>query len=351
MQRNSCLRTPARRRLRTILCLALLAWIPGALAQSALRYAGVNLAGAEFNSAKKPGVVFKDYTYPAESAYAYVAAQGMNIVRLPFLWERLQPVAHGELDAAQLGYLRTAVERARLHGLRVILDVHNYAKYDGVRIGGDAVPASALADLWRRLGIAFGNDEAVVFGLMNEPNGMPADDWAATAQLAIDAIRGAGAYNLILVPGTAFTGAHSWSSTWYGVPNAQALLAISDPAENMAFEVHQYLDATSSGTSPACVSTTVGSEKLRGFTQWLRDHGQRGFLGEFGASSDATCMAALDDMLGYVHDNADVWVGWTAWAAGAWWKTDYAFSLQPDNQGTDKPQVQVLSARARQVVQ
>ncbi|WP_369935610.1 glycoside hydrolase family 5 protein [Xanthomonas tesorieronis] len=342
---------PSRWLLRGSLCLALTACTAAAIAQEPLHYAGVNLAGAEFNSAKKPGVVYKDYMYAADSDYAYVAAQGMNIVRLPFLWERLQPGANGELDAAQLGYLRTAVSRAKSHGLHVILDVHNYAKYNGVRLGSDGTPASLLADLWRRLAIVFGNDDTVIFGLMNEPNGMSSGDWATTAQLAIDAIRETGAYNVILVPGTAFTGAHSWNSTWYGISNAQSLVAIEDPVENLMFEVHQYLDQDYSGTSADCVSATIGSEKLQGFTAWLRANGYKGFLGEFGASSNATCMAALDDMLGYVHDNADVWLGWTAWAAGAWWKTDYAFNLQQNKDGTDKPQMSVLAARAKQMLE
>ena len=350
MQRISLPLVRSRWLLRASLCLALASAIPAAAAQE-LRYAGVNLAGAEFNSAKKPGVPFKDYVYPADGDFAYMAAQGMNIVRLPFLWERLQPTANGELDAAQLDYLRTAVSRARNHGLRVILDVHNYAKYYGVRIGSDGVPPAVLGDLWRRLAIAFGNDDAVIFGLMNEPNGISSGDWAAAAQVSIDAIREAGAYNLIMVPGTAFTGAHSWNSTWYGVPNAQSLVVIEDPVNNLVFEVHQYLDKDYSGTSAECVSDTIGSEKLQGFTQWLRANGYRGFLGEFGASSNATCMAALDDMLGYVHDNADVWMGWTAWAAGAWWRTDYPFNLQPAKDGTSKPQMAVLAARAAQITQ
>ncbi|NYF23159.1 endoglucanase [Xanthomonas sp. JAI131] len=353
MRRNSLslLLAPSRWLLRAALCLLLATSTCTALAQDGAHYAGLNLAGAEFNSAKKPGVVFKDYLYPRDSDYAYVAAQGMNIVRLPFLWERLQPTANGELDATQLGYLQTAVSRAKSHNLRVILDLHNYAKYDGARIGSDGTPASVLADLWRRLAIVFGNDDAVIFGLMNEPNGISSGDWTAAAQLAIDAIRGAGAYNLIMVPGTAYTGAHSWNSTWYGVSNAASLVSIEDPVENLVFEVHQYLDQDYSGTSADCVSASIGSEKLQAFTQWLRANGYKGFLGEFGASSNATCMAALDDMLGYVHDNADVWLGWTAWAAGAWWKTDYAFNLQPNQDGTDKPQMSVLSARAREIVQ
>ncbi|SBV45031.1 glycoside hydrolase family 5 protein [Xanthomonas graminis] len=350
MRRISSSIAPPRRLLREALCMALAACASTAIVQDPVRYAGVNLAGAEFNSARKPGVVFKDYLYPSDSDYAYVAAQGMNIVRLPFLWERLQPTANGALDAAQLGYLRTAVSRAKSHNLRVILDLHNYAKYNGVRIGSDGTPASVLADLWRRLAIAFGNDDTVIFGLMNEPNGISSGDWAATAQLAIDAIRSAGAYNLIMVPGTAFSGAHSWNSTWYGVPNAQSMVSIEDPVENLVFEVHQYLDQDYSGTSADCISASIGSEKLRGFTKWLRDNGHQGFLGEFGASNNATCMAALDDMLGYVHDNDDVWMGWTAWAAGAWWKIDYAFSLRRNPDGTDKPQMGVLSARAKQLL-
>ncbi|KAA8918044.1 cellulase [Xanthomonas sontii] len=338
-------------RQRAVLCLLLAACAPFANAQQTLRYAGINLAGAEFNSAKKPGVLFKDYVYPTDADYAYTATQGMNIVRLPFLWERLQPQANGPLDTAQLDALRTAVERARRYNLHLILDVHNYAKYDGVRIGGDAVPAAALADLWRRLALVFGNDGSVAFGLMNEPNGLASGDWAAIAQASIDAIRGTGADNLILVPGTAFSGAHSWNSTWYGVSNAQGLLTVHDPAGNLAFEVHQYLDPDSSGTSAACVSTSIGAERLQGFTQWLRANGYRGFLGEFGGSSDPTCLAALDTMLGYVHDNGDVWLGWTAWAGGAWWRSDYAFNLQPDKSGADKPQMDVLAVRAQQVTQ
>ncbi|HYM85665.1 MAG TPA: glycoside hydrolase family 5 protein, partial [Pseudoxanthomonas sp.] len=82
-------------------CLVVLAasLTPGLAQQPrVLKYAGVNLAGAEFNSSKKPGTLYKDYTYPSESDYAYYASKGMNVIRLPFLWERLQPQANGALD-------------------------------------------------------------------------------------------------------------------------------------------------------------------------------------------------------------------------------------------------------------
>ncbi|SOD57360.1 Cellulase family 5 [Pseudoxanthomonas wuyuanensis] len=338
-----------------IACLTmLLAWLPLlALAQTAreLRYAGVNLAGAEFNSSSKPGTLYKDYLYPGESDYAYFASKGMNTVRLPFLWERLQPQANAALDATQLSYLHTAVNRAKARQMSVVLDVHNYAKYDGKRIGND-LPDAVFADLWRRLASEFKDDDAVIFGLMNEPNGVDAVAWARAAQAGLDAIRETGARNLVLVPGTAYTGAHSWNSIWYGgVSNAEALLAINDPADRIAFEVHQYLDNDYSGTSGQCQSEQIGVQKLQGFTQWLKQHGKRGFLGEFGAGTDATCMAALKAMLQHIDDNGDVWLGWTWWAAGAWWKPDYPFNVQPDKEGNDKPQMPTLSAAARRVTQ
>lgn len=190
---------------------------------SGLKYVGVNLSGAEFNSRKKPGTLFKDYTYPSAADFSYFAGKGMNTIRLPFLWERLQPQLSGDLDPAQLALLKKAVAAAKANKQYLILDVHNYAKYNGKRIGSSEVPTAAVADLWRRLALEFKDDSSVIFGLMNEPNGISATDWATAAQGAINAIRKTGARNLILVPGTAYSGAHSWRSASYGVSNAKAL--------------------------------------------------------------------------------------------------------------------------------
>ncbi|MGH8028284.1 MAG: glycoside hydrolase family 5 protein [Pseudoxanthomonas sp.] len=321
-----------------------------ALAQTTLKYAGVNLAGAEFNSSKKPGTLYKDYVYPGESDYAYYASKGMNVIRLPFLWERLQPQANGALDGQQLSYLKTAVDRAKAQRLHVVLDVHNYAKYYGKRIGTTETPVAVFADFWSKLAAEFKDDDAVIFGLMNEPNSIDARDWADAAQAGLNAIRAAGAHNLVLVPGTAYSGAHSWSSTGYGgTSNGEALLAITDPADRIAFEAHQYLDADYSGTSGQCQSEQIGAQKLKVFTDWLRQHHKLGFLGEFAAGSDPVCLSALESMLDHIQTNADVWLGWTYWAGGAWWKQDYPFNVQPDKEGNEKPQMTVLSKKAHQV--
>ncbi|MEB2231821.1 glycoside hydrolase family 5 protein [Xanthomonas campestris pv. campestris] len=331
-----------------MLCIATMS-IAQAQSPNRLKYAGVNISGAEIQSSKKPGVLNIDYRYPAASEYRYFAGKQMNIVRLPILWERMQPKAQGPLDQAQLALLKQAVANAKAANQYLIIDVHNYAKYYGQKIGSKPVPVRTFTDLWRRLAIAFKSDNAVIFGLMNEPYDISPESWAAAAQASIDSIRATGATNLILVPGALWSGAHSWYSTVAGQSNAVALADIRDPLNRYAIEVHQYLDTDSSGTSAGCVSRTIGAERLRSFTGWLRAQGKRGFLGEFGTANNATCTAALDGMLGYLETNHDVWIGWTFWAAGAWWKTSYPFNVQPDAQGRDKPQMKTLSARAHRV--
>jgi endoglucanase len=239
-----------------------------------------------------------------------------------------------------MGRLQAFVAGATAKGVTVMIDPHNYARYRGQVVGSSAVPYAAFGDFWARLATAFKSNPRVVFGIMNEPYSMPTENWVTAANEAIRRIRGAGATNTVAVPGNAWSGAHSWHSTWYGTPNATAMLQIRDSANNTVFEVHQYLDADSSGTSDVCVNNTVGSQRLAAFTAWLRQNGKRGLLGEFAGANNTICKQALSNMLSYVENNGDVWVGWTYWAAGPWWGSDM-FSIEPLN-GADKPQMTTI---------
>ncbi|KOB04144.1 cellulase, partial [Xanthomonas arboricola] len=73
---------------------------------------------------------------------------------------------------------------------------------------------------------------------------------------------------------------------------------------------------------------------------------RRGFLGEFGTANNPVCNEALRGMLRYIDANADVWSGWTWWAAGSWWNVSYQYSVHPNKDGTDKPQMSILSPQA-----
>jgi endoglucanase len=324
-----------------LLAFSLLGSATAATAESKrLEYQGVNLSGAEFNGEKLPAKFGQDYIYPNDKEIDYFVDAGMNVFRLPFRWERLQPQLGGGLDEGEARRIDAFVGHAADRGAAVILDPHNYARYRGKVIGSPEVPTTAFAFFWAALATRYKSQPQVIFGLMNEPFGLPTEQWRDAAQAAILSIRNTGAKNLILVPGVAWTGAHSWLATGYGTPNGVALLSINDPARKFAFEAHQYLDQDSSGTSPNCVAETVGVTRLEQFTQWLKQHHGRGFLGEFAGGANPLCLGALDGMLAYMRANPDVWLGWTYWAAGPWWG-NYFFSVEP-RAGAEAAQLSVL---------
>jgi endoglucanase len=264
----------------------------------------------------------------------------MNTFRVGFKWERLQPSAYAALLPVYLAKLDAVVSYATSQGAKVILNPHNFARYYGETVGSSRVPSAVFADLWSRLAAKYASNARVIFNLVNEPNNMPTEQWVGAANAAIAAIRNAGASNVIHVPGNAWTGAHSWAQGYYGTPNAVAMLDIVDPNDNIVFEVHQYLDASSGGASDQCVSPTIGSERLKPFIAWLRAYGKKGFVGELAGGRNPTCNAAVDDMLDAMMDASDVLDGWLWWAAGPGWG-DYPFSLEPKN-GMDQPQMQLL---------
>jgi endoglucanase len=314
----------------------------GAVTGAQLVWRGVSLAVAEFGENELPGTYGTQYIYPNPSSAAYFAGKGMNLVRLPFRWERLQPKPNGEFDATELGRMKSFVSTVTAAGTTVIIDPHNYARYYGKLIGSNDVPVAVFADFWTRLAIEFKANPKVMFGLMNEPHDMATESWVSSANAAIAAIRATGASNTITVPGNAWTGAGTWSDTWYGTPNAVAMLKIADSGNNLLIEAHQYFDQDSSGTQPVCVSPTIGSQRLAGFTTWLRTNHRRGLLGEIGGANNSVCNLAVADALNYLTANADVWTGWVWWAAGPWWG-DQFLSIEPGANGVDKPQMKVLA--------
>lgn len=311
---------------------------------------GVNEACADFGQAI-PGNAEHDYTFPRESSIEHFASQGFGAVRIPFLWERLQGTLRGPFEESYFASLINTVNLVTQRGMHAIIDPHNYARYstsghvsDGKVIGvaGSGVTVDDFLDFWARLSEAFSDNRNVIFALMNEPNTMSTRLWAEIAQAAIKTIRVTGATQLVLVPGNGWTGAHSWLETWYDISNeslsnAEALENFVDPADNFAFEMHQYLDADASGSTSECVSNSTGVDALVGATQWLEQHGFRGFLGEFAGGANLLCEEAVDAMLAYMGEHP-AWLGWTWWAAGPWWGTSWA-SIEPSSDGTDKPQL------------
>lgn len=182
-----------------------------------------------------------------------------------------------------------------------------------------------FASWWTKIASRFADNELVVFDTNNEYHTMENSLVRDLNQAAIDAIRAAGATSQwIFVEGNAWSGAWSWISSG----NGDSLVDLSDPEDKLVYEMHQYLDSDSSGTHPECVSSTIGVERVTEATQWLKDNGKIGILGETAGANNQVCKDAVTGELQYLLDNSDVWKGWLWWAAGPWWD-DYMFSIEP----------------------
>lgn len=258
---------------------------------------GVNVAGAEFAAPNiEPRASFSNENCGAHgvnykwngltiysdgrNTFEYMRAQGHLLARIPFRWERIQPVLGGPLDAAELALMESSVAAAQAAGMEVVLDVHNYGAYylhdsatnEGVRytIGTPQVTFAHFADLWSRLAAVFNAYPGVIgYGLMNEPvemtgvDGMsPAGTWAMAAQAAADAIRLAtlpqGAQHRWII-----VGGYQWSGTWtLGAEHDGPFVA--DPQNKVIYEAHQYFDDNGSGQYNAPELAPVNEEN------WVR---------------------------------------------------------------------------------
>ncbi len=298
---------------------------------------GVNLPSGSFGSEGDRRE--RDYTYPTTADIDYFTQKGFKIFRISFLARRLlsQDGPSRFTPTADMDSLIELIDYAAAKGASVILDMHDYGKTISGSLIGDAPGATEdFAASWSVIAKQVADKPNVILGLMNEPNQQSATEWLEGANAAVAAVRKAGAKQLVLVPGSYWDSAHTWTST----DNAQVMTGFQDPGQNFAFEVHQYLDSNNSGTHAAAVPGS-GSERLAAFTDWARKHGVHGFLGEFGWADNEQAQNEGRDLLCYMSRNKDVWLGWTYWAGGPWWG-DYMYSIQPLD-GMDRPQMTVLA--------
>jgi endoglucanase len=320
------------------LAFAIVLPVVAALAQETVvpeaKMIGVNLAVGEFG--KAPGVFGKDYAYPGAKQFDYCRRKGLRVIRLPFKWERVQDDLMGPLDPFDMGKIDEVVKLARERGLKLILDMHNYARHSGKLIGTEEVPNAAFADVWQKIAARYQDESGIfAYGIMNEPHGTKGL-WPAAAQACVDAIRAVDTTHTILVCGDGWSGAHSW-------PGINGKFLLSDPAGKLVYEAHQYFDHNNSGSYKRSYDDegaypTVGVERLQPFIKWLKEHNARGFIGEFGVpDNDPRWLVVLDNTLAEMKKQG---LGGTYWAAGPWWGK-YPLSVEPRD-GQDRPQMAVL---------
>ncbi|QOZ32810.1 cellulase family glycosylhydrolase [Bradyrhizobium sp. CCBAU 53421] len=148
-------------------------------------------------------------------------------------------VSQGGLDPQaaiyDVGYAHQiveAVQLARSHGFAVVLVID--AQQDGTP-EVKCMPSANTARAWHSLSSALPNDQAIMLELFNEPckrgDATARAEWAKAMQELIDAVRGRGVRNILLLDGL----------DWARITNGLFPLVHDPMPDRMAFAIHPYL--------------------------------------------------------------------------------------------------------------
>ncbi|KAH9212535.1 glycoside hydrolase family 5 protein [Leptodontidium sp. 2 PMI_412] len=316
---------------------------PSASAIGKVQYAGVNIAGFDFGCLTD-GSQNTANVYPPLSSLGgpdgigqmthFIKDDNMNIFRLPVGWQFL--VANnlgGTLDPTNLAKYDQLVQGCLATGASCIIDIHNYARWNGGIIGQGGPTDAQFASLWTQLAVKYKGNSKIIFGLMNEPHDVDINRWATTVQVVVTAIRNAGATSqTLLLPGNEWTSAGSFVSNGSGA----ALMKVTNPdggTTGLIFDVHKYLDSDNSGTHSECVTDNV-SGAFQPLATWLRANKRQAMLTETGGGNVASCTQYMCKQVAFLNANSDVYLAYVGWGAGSFDST-YILTETPNGGGSN----------------
>ncbi|KAJ4315058.1 hypothetical protein N0V84_008570 [Fusarium piperis] len=315
-----------------------LALLSGAWAK--VKYLGVAIPGIDFGCDIDGSCPLDTAQFPLAShthgdgegqMKHFVEDSGLNTFRIPTTWQfLLNEQVGGKLDEEKIGLYDQLMQICLATGAYCMIDLHNFARYDGGIIGQGGPSDEAFADLWSQLAQKYAKEEKVMFGLMNEPHDLDVNLWAKSCQAAVTSIRKAGAKSqIILLPGTNFTNVETFVTSG----SADALAAIKNPdgsKDGLILDLHKYLDINNSGSFREC--TTDNVEAFKAMADWLRKNERLAIISESGASMDPSCMEKFCAQNEFIAKNSDVFIGFVGWGAGSF-KYDYVLTLTPIKSG------------------
>ncbi|TFK77271.1 endoglucanase [Pluteus cervinus] len=297
---------------------------------------GVNMAGYDFSVATD-GSFNGTGVNPPTGQFSHFASQGVNIFRIRLAWQLMTPTLGGTISSTFFSRYDATVQTALNSATKpyVILDLHNYARWNGAIISQGGPTDAQYTSLWSQIASRYKDNPKIIFGIMNEPHDLQSvSTWANSVQLVVNAIRSAGAISqYILLPGS------SWSSAQALPTEAGPLLVkVTDPAggtDKLIFDVHKYLDSDNSGTHPDCTTSNV--DVFRTLATFLKANGnRRAILSETGGGNTQSCIDNVKTQLAFIKENYPTFAGFTMWSAGAF-DTTYVLTLTPKADGTDQP--------------
>ncbi|CZR53134.1 related to cellulase precursor [Phialocephala subalpina] len=266
----------------------------------------------------------------------FATKDNMNIFRLPIGWQYiLGGQLGGKLNSANLGKYDQLLQACLKTGAVCIIDIHNYARWNGKIIGQGEPTDAQFVDLWTQIAMRYKSTTNVAFGVMNEPHEVDIKKWAATVQLVVNAIRGAGATTQMR---NDYTSAGAFITNGSGA----ALLPITNPDNSttgLIFDVHKYLDSDNSGTHVDCVTDNI-STAFQPLATWLRTNRRQALNTETGGGNTASCAQYLCAQVAFVND---VYLGYIGWGAGSFDET-YTLTETPTGSGNNMQDTSLVKA-------
>ena len=195
-----------------------------------IRLIGVNHSGSEYECVGGGGI----FDSPHDDALAAaIASWRVNAVRVPLnedCWLAINGVKPAYSGPTYQSAIAGWVKTLHAHGLYAIVELHWNAPGTTLATGQQPMPdADHAPTFWTQVAAAFKGDPAVIFDLYNEPfvsfdnaltidpwacwrdgctiraSGAITSDWPSTGmQPLVDAVRGAGASNVIMLGGIAY---------------------------------------------------------------------------------------------------------------------------------------------------
>jgi endoglucanase len=101
----------------------------------------------------------------------FVNDDGLNTFRLPVGWQfLLNNNLGGNLDSTNFATYDKLVQGCLGSGAALcIIDIHNYARWNGAIVGQGGPTNAQFASLWSQIAAKYKGNTKVAFGLMNEP--------------------------------------------------------------------------------------------------------------------------------------------------------------------------------------
>ena len=261
---------------------------------------GVNLAGAEFSDRGPNGsldlsVPGAGYYYPDDQGtFTFLKSRGVDLVRFPIRWERWQRTLKGALDNSELAMMDAMMTLAQNAGVKVLIDMHNYGRYDTTPTGantngvlnlgqntnnGTGSMISAFADFWTKVAQRYKDHPALWgYGLCNEPYGLDGgvNTWQEASRQVTEAIRLVDQNHIIAVGGYFYSTVPGWleqngPTAWLTETIPAGQTGAGQPRNTdplIRFEGHHYWDINFNGGFEDIYDTELQNAQNQGFSAY-----------------------------------------------------------------------------------